>query len=41
MTAPLLTSDKVLVDFATEVGESGAIAIEGSRTRWNRGGALT
>jgi len=40
MTAPLLTSDKVLVDFATEVGESGAIAVEGRRTRWNRGGAL-
>jgi len=41
MTAPLLTSDKVLVDFAAEVGDSDPVAIEGRRTRWNRGGALT
>ena len=41
MTAPLLTSDKVLVDFAAQVGDSGPITIEGRRTRWSRGGALT
>jgi glycolate oxidase FAD binding subunit len=40
MTAPLLTSDKVLTEFAVEVGESGPIAIEGGRTRWTRGGTL-
>jgi glycolate oxidase FAD binding subunit len=40
MTAPLLTSDKVLTEFAAEVGESGPIAIEGGRTRWTRGGPL-
>jgi FAD/FMN-containing dehydrogenase len=40
MTAPLLTSDKVLAEFAAEVGDSGPIAIEGARTRWNRGGSL-
>jgi glycolate oxidase FAD binding subunit len=40
MTAPLLATDKTLVDFATNVGDSGAVAIEGRRTRWNRGGEL-
>lgn len=40
MTAPLLTADKTLVDFATNVGDTGLIAIEGKRTRWNRGGPL-
>jgi FAD/FMN-containing dehydrogenase len=40
MTAPLLTSDKTLLAFAEEIGNTGPIAIEGGRTRWTVGGAL-
>ena len=32
--------DDVLVEFAAEVGGSGPVAIEGSRTRWSIGGPL-
>lgn len=41
MTARLATTDPVLLDFAAEVGASGPVAIEGARTRWAAGGALT
>ena len=40
MTAAPLTDDPVLVAFAEEVGEAGAVTIAGARTRWQRGGAL-
>src|SRR4051812_14537728 len=32
--------DEVLQEFAAQVGESGPVAIEGSRTRWSVGGEL-
>ena len=38
MTAKLLVTDQVLLDFAAEVGDTGAVAVEGSRTRWDLGG---
>jgi len=41
MSATLVVTDKVLLDFAAEVGEAGPVAIEGNRTRWNLGGPLT
>ena len=39
MTATLTVDDPILQDFAEEVGESGPVAIEGGRTRWDLGGA--
>ena len=39
MKATLTVSDPALLAFADEVGETGAIAIEGGRTRWGIGGA--
>lgn len=38
MTAKLQVSDRVLLDFAAEVGDSGSVAVEGNRTRWDLGG---
>ncbi len=38
MTAPPLTDDPVLVAFAAEVGNEGAVAVDGARTRWGVGG---
>ncbi|MCU1344835.1 MAG: hypothetical protein JWL70_1101 [Acidimicrobiia bacterium] len=38
MTDTILDSE--LEAFAIEVGESGPVAVEGSRTRWNTGGTL-
>lgn len=38
MTAKLEVRDRVLLDFAAEVGESGSVAVEGGRTRWTLGG---
>lgn len=38
MSAALVITDQVLLDFAAEVGESGPIAVEGNRTRWHLGG---
>ena len=34
----LVVTDQVLLDFAAEVGETGPVAIEGGRTRWELGG---
>lgn len=34
----LAVTDQVMLDFATEVGETGSVAVEGGRTRWNLGG---
>ncbi|MEQ8716406.1 MAG: FAD-binding protein [Acidimicrobiales bacterium] len=33
------TVDDALVAFAAEIGTDGAVAVEGARTRWDRGGA--
>jgi FAD/FMN-containing dehydrogenase len=41
MTATLHTSDPVLLAFAEDIGESGPVAVAGSRTRWGVGGQLT
>ncbi len=38
VTATLASADPVLSAFAEEVGESGPVAIEGGRTRWDLGG---
>jgi glycolate oxidase FAD binding subunit len=38
MSAKLLITDPVLLDFALEVGDSGPVAIAGNRTRWDLGG---
>ena len=38
MSAKLAITDSVLLDFAAEVGDSGAVAVEGNRTRWDVGG---
>ena len=38
MTAKLQVTDKVLLYFASEVGHTGPVAIEGNRTRWDLGG---
>ena len=40
MSIPPLVQNSVLASFAEEVGESGPIAIEGGRTRWDVGGKL-
>jgi hypothetical protein len=40
MSAPPLTADTALVQFADEIGDSGLVAIEGGRTRWDVGGPL-
>jgi FAD/FMN-containing dehydrogenase len=37
---PSAGRDGALEDFATEIGDSGAVAVEGGRTRWGLGGAL-
>lgn len=34
----LTVTDRVLLDFADEVGDSDPVAVEGNRTRWNLGG---
>ncbi len=39
MSAKLEVTDRVLLDFAAEVGDSGPVAVEGSRTRWDLGGS--
>jgi len=39
-TATAEITDPILHDFAAEVGDSGAIAIAGNRTRWNLGGVV-
>lgn len=39
MSAKLTITDQVLLDFAAEVGDSGPVAVEGNRTRWDLGGA--
>jgi glycolate oxidase FAD binding subunit len=39
VTAVLATNDKLLAEFAAEVGTTGPVVIEGSRTRWDVGGA--
>ena len=36
--AALVITDKVLLDFAVNVGETGPVAVEGNRTRWDLGG---
>lgn len=41
MSAALVISDPVLLDFAAEIGESGPVAVEGNRTRWDLGGPST
>jgi FAD/FMN-containing dehydrogenase len=41
MSAKLLITDPVLLNFATEVGDSGPVAIAGNRTRWDLGGPAT
>lgn len=38
MSAKLLVTDQVLLDFAAEVGDTGPVAVEGNRTRWDLGG---
>ncbi len=38
MTATLASTDPILATFAEEVGDSGPVAIAGSRTRWSLGG---
>jgi len=38
VTAKLQVTDRVLLDFANEVGDSGPVAIQGNRTRWELGG---
>lgn len=38
MTAKLRVTDETLLDFASQVGDAGPVAIEGSRTRWELGG---
>jgi len=38
MSAKLLITDPVLLDFAVEVGDSDPVAIVGNRTRWDLGG---
>lgn len=38
MSVSLAVTDRVLLDFATEVGESGPVAVEGNHTRWDLGG---
>ncbi len=38
--ATLASTDALLDAFASEVGDDGAIAVEGGRTRWDLGGAL-
>lgn len=38
MTAKLEIRDRVLLDFAAEVGDSGPVAVQGNRTRWDLGG---
>lgn len=37
--APVIT-DETLLAFAAEVGAAGPVAVEGARTRWERGGAI-
>lgn len=37
--ATLATSDPVLTSFAEQVGETGAVAVGGARTRWHVGGS--
>lgn len=37
-TAALVITDKVLLDFALDVGEADPVAVEGNRTRWDLGG---
>lgn len=39
MKATLTVDDPTLLAFADEVGDSGPVAIEGARTRWELGGA--
>ena len=41
MTATLHVDDPTLLAFADEVGDSGPVAIEGGRTRWDLGGEPT
>lgn len=40
MTATLISVDPVLAAFAEEVDDTGSVAIEGGRTRWDLGGTL-
>lgn len=40
MTSSLAVTDKVLLDFAAEVGEDDPVAAVGGRTRWDAGGEL-
>lgn len=37
-SAKLVVRDEVLLDFAATVGESGPVAVQGARTRWDAGG---
>jgi len=39
MSVSLVVTDKVLLDFADEVGSDGPVAVRGSETRWDLGGA--
>ena len=39
-TPTLAMDDPVLRDFATEVGDTGPVAVAGARTRWSAGGDL-
>lgn len=41
MTAHLQSTDSVLAEFAEEVGDTGRVAVEGNRTRWDLGGPLS
>lgn len=41
MTATLAIDDPVLTRFASEVGDSGPVAVAGGRTRWGAGGPLS
>jgi len=41
MTATLHVDDPTLLAFADEVGDTGPVAIEGERTRWELGGEST
>lgn len=40
MTATLTITDPTLLAFAEEVGSDDPVAVEGARTRWDRGGPL-
>ena len=40
MSVSLQVTDRVLLDFAVEVGETGLVAVKGNGTRWDMGGPL-